>query len=201
MKSEYILSLAGSDLAAQVNVRGMLEFSQRGTGMRSIDFKYPQAIELQSGTNELEFVFKPFEKMPLVFVPRVLVSDLSCSQIDIFAKKETTIFRRVSTLISGTLFQQSLLGKQRSLRRNENIQFEVLKGEIQGLELHENHISLRFYGQVKNLQINWGTETVNLMPTYLEWLRAQHGLYLLWGSALYLFGLLVTVLRWWGISI
>jgi hypothetical protein len=35
------------------------------------------------------------------------------------------------------------------------------------------------------------------MPTWLEWLRARHGLSLLWGTALYLFGLAVGVLRWW----
>lgn len=199
--SEYVLSLLGSGLIPQVNVHGMIEVSLYSTGMRVIDFKYPQAIELKSGPDEMEFVFKLFEKIPGVFVPRVLVRDLSFSQIDIFAEKEATLYRRVSTLISGTLFQQSLRGKQRVLRRNENIQFEVLKGEIQGLELHEDHISLRFYGQVRNLQINWGEETINLMPTYLEWLRTQHGLYLFWGSALYLFGLIAAVLRWWGIAI
>jgi hypothetical protein len=66
--------------------------------------------------------------------------------------------------------------------------------------LHEDHIALRFYGQVSDLRIHWGEETINLMPTYLEWLRTQHGLYLLWGSALYLFGLLITIVRWWGIQ-
>jgi hypothetical protein len=36
----------------------------------------------------------------------------------------------------------------------------------------------------------------NLMPTWLEWLKAQHGLSLLWGSTFYLFGLALTVSRW-----
>jgi hypothetical protein len=39
------------------------------------------------------------------------------------------------------------------------------------------------------------------MPTYLEWLRARHGLSLLWGTTLYLFGVIVGALRWWGIRL
>ena len=37
----------------------------------------------------------------------------------------------------------------------------------------------------------------SLMPTYLEWLQARHGLSLLWGTTLYVFGLVVAALRWW----
>jgi hypothetical protein len=36
----------------------------------------------------------------------------------------------------------------------------------------------------------------NLMPTWLEWLKAQHGLSLLWGSTFYLVGVLLTLSRW-----
>jgi hypothetical protein len=36
----------------------------------------------------------------------------------------------------------------------------------------------------------------SLMPTWLEWLKARHGLSLLWGTTLYLFGLVLGVARW-----
>ena len=39
------------------------------------------------------------------------------------------------------------------------------------------------------------------MPTYLAWLKARHGLYLLWGTTLYLFGLIASLLRWWGLRL
>lgn len=42
-----------------------------------------------------------------------------------------------------------------------------------------------------------GAERRSLMPTWLELLRAQHGLGLLWGSTLYLAGVAMGVLRWW----
>jgi hypothetical protein len=40
-----------------------------------------------------------------------------------------------------------------------------------------------------------------LMPTYLEWMRARHGVSLLWGTTLYLFGLIAGALRWWGVRL
>ena len=95
---EYFLSLAGSDMKAQVSVHGMLDVSLDGMGMSSIDFKYPQAIELQSQQDELEFIFRLSEETPLVFAPKALVSDLSFSQIDVFSKEEATLFRRFSTV-------------------------------------------------------------------------------------------------------
>jgi hypothetical protein len=38
------------------------------------------------------------------------------------------------------------------------------------------------------------------MPTYLEWLKARHGLSLFWGTSLYLFGLAAAALRWFGVN-
>ena len=35
------------------------------------------------------------------------------------------------------------------------------------------------------------------MPTLLDWLRQRQGLSLLWGTALYLFGIVTTFRRWW----
>ena len=36
-----------------------------------------------------------------------------------------------------------------------------------------------------------------LMPTLLDWLRARHGLSLLWATTAYLVGLFVAILGWW----
>jgi hypothetical protein len=38
------------------------------------------------------------------------------------------------------------------------------------------------------------------MPTWLDWLKARRGLYLLWGTAIYVFGLIAGVLRWLKVS-
>jgi hypothetical protein len=39
------------------------------------------------------------------------------------------------------------------------------------------------------------------MPTLLEWARAQHGVSLLWGGSLYMFGIVVSLLRWLKVSV
>jgi hypothetical protein len=38
------------------------------------------------------------------------------------------------------------------------------------------------------------------MPTLLEWTRAQHGLGLMWGATLYIFGIIGALMRWLKIS-
>ena len=47
----------------------------------------------------------------------------------------------------------------------------------------------------------WGHNRRSLMPTWLEWLRARHGLSLLWGSTVYIVGLLMGALRWFKVSL
>ena len=45
--------------------------------------------------------------------------------------------------------------------------------------------------------LNSGDEPRSLMPTLLEWLRKRQALSLLWGTALYLSGIALTLRRWW----
>jgi hypothetical protein len=47
----------------------------------------------------------------------------------------------------------------------------------------------------------WGENRRSLMPTWLEWLRARHGLSLLWGSTVYIVGLLMGALRWFKVGL
>ena len=51
------------------------------------------------------------------------------------------------------------------------------------------------------MRSGWGENPSSLMPTWLEWIRARHGLSLLWATTLYLFGVITAILRWWRISL
>jgi hypothetical protein len=78
------------------------------------------------------------------------------------------------------------------------IHFEQVRGEIRTLRLQDNNIDLKFHGRVRGLGAGPEENPRSLMPTWLEWLRARHSLSLFWGAAIYLFGLIAGVLRWWG---
>jgi hypothetical protein len=81
------------------------------------------------------------------------------------------------------------------------LHLEGVHGVIRTLQLLEDHIALTFHGYVSGMRSGYGANPRSLMPTYLEWLQARHGLSLLWGTTIYLVGLLVGALRWWGIAI
>ena len=58
-------------------------------------------------------------------------------------------------------------------------------------------IAVRFHGIVSDMTIGSGESRRSLMPTVFEWLAARHGLSLLWGTTVYLVGLLLTLRAWW----
>ena len=55
---------------------------------------------------------------------------------------------------------------------------------------------LNFQGTVQGMTIGRGRNEISLMPTWLEWLQARHGVSLFWGSALYLCGVAIAVFKW-----
>ena len=61
----------------------------------------------------------------------------------------------------------------------------------------DDGVRLRFHGRVRGLSSGSSEIKRSLMPTVLDWLRAQHGLSLLWGTTAYVVGLFITVLGWW----
>ena len=150
---------------------------------------------------EVDLVLTPKEAVPIRFVSQLFVRDLSLAQVDVYGERTGTLVRKISTIISGHLYQESLNGQELTLHSGESIRFGSSDGQIRSLELEENRMSLRFYGLVEDMKTGWGRTERSLMPTYLQWLKAQRGLYLFWGTALYLFGLIVTVLNWWGARI
>ena len=122
---------------------------------------------------------------------------LGLSRVDEYGQAGDRVVRQVSTVLSGKLWFPSLDGSEYELRAHEALAFEGLRGEIRSIVLRDGGIDLQFQGQVEGMRSGSYTDGRSLMPTYLEWLRASHGLGLLWGSTLYLFGMGLTALRWW----
>ena len=96
------------------------------------------------------------------------------------------------------MYFQELKAREFRLRPRELISFNQSAGEIRTIRLHDNLVEVKYYGRVRGMYSGFGEHKINLMPTYLEWLSARHGLSLLWGTTLYIFGIIVGVLRWLG---
>jgi hypothetical protein len=200
MPQQYRLSINAAPFAFRADVNGPIEIGLPGMPRKSLNFKIPRSIVLQSGSNavDIDINFLPSSRGHL---SRQLIADsLSFFHIDEHFGQEESLVRRVSTVLSGSLFFESLGGQELRLRPGEEIAFAISKGEIRTLELRENHIGLTFHGRVEGMTSGVGEHLYNIMPTWLEWLKARHGMSLLWGTTLYFFGLVLSIWRWWRAS-
>ena len=196
---EYVLSYQAPGRELRADVEGAVSVVIAGSPPRPLEFASPKPIELRSGSGDVDLALT-FPSVPqTLLAPQLSVRALSFSRVDQFAESGRSLVRRVSTILSGTLFLESLDGEKRQIRTGEELQFEESNGEIRTVRLEDSQISVRYHGRVRGMTTGSGEGHRSLMPTYLEWMRARHGLTLFWGSTLYLSGLIAGVLRWWGI--
>jgi hypothetical protein len=198
---EYALSIKAPAVAMRVDVNGAVDLAMAGSPSRQVEFRSPRPILLRAGPNDVDLDVTFPAAAPSPFSPQLAVKDLALFRIDEFTESNRSLVRRVSTVLSGTLFLESLNSEELHIRPGEALQFEKSDGEMRELRLEDNRIGLRYHGRVQGMTTGSGEGRRSLMPTYLEWLRARHGLSLLWGASLYLFGLVAGALRWWGVKL
>jgi hypothetical protein len=184
---------AGLNLSAAVN--GPVNVSPIAGGQAQLNFRSPKSVIFTSQSQEVNLDLT-FRVLPQKISPMPLtVQDLNLLRIEDRRGIEGLPVRRVSTILSGTIIFEELNGKKVSLRPGEVIEMESSKGEIVSLEFKDD-IAVQFHGRVRGITSGPADIHQNLMPTWLEWLKARQGLSLFWGSAIYLFGLVVAIRRW-----
>ncbi len=197
---EWRLSLHGPDLTLQAAVDGPIRIGLAGVPSEKVDFPSPQPVVMRSGQNDIDLDMEFPAGSKSSFSPQDVVEALSFTRVDEHSDAEHTLVRRISTILSGSLYFEALAGREQRLRSGEGLRFQSSHGEIRTLELRDGHVALTFHGNVRGMTTGAGENRRSLMPTYLEWLSAQHGLSLLWGSTIYLFGLVIGLLRKWGVG-
>jgi hypothetical protein len=103
----------------------------------------------------------------------------------------------LSTVLKGTIYFASTPGKQYVVRAAEHLEFVGFSGMIHTLVIAKDRIKVRLTGTVSDVKSGESMTFRTLMPTWFEWLTANHGLVTLWSASIYLFGLALAVLRWW----
>lgn len=196
----YGLSIEAPQLALRVNLYGTIVVAIPGELESSVDFVVPKALIATTGGKELTLDIQTNDKDGLGLASQLLVNSLSFVRTDEPAAPGLPV-RNVSTLAGGTLYWEALDGRERTLRPSERIEFDRVRGEIVAVDFKPTDIALRFHGEVGAVTAGWGENRRSLMPTWLEWLRARHSLSLLWGSTVYVVGLLLGALRWFKVSL
>jgi hypothetical protein len=195
MPRQFTLTLACRDAVIHVDVTHTVNLGWTNLAEEKLELIGPKLITMKSAKESLEMDFQTVTGG--LFSPSIAISNLSLLSVDRYQDAEHTLVRHMSTIISGTIFMESMNGESFPLRHGELIQFRKVQGEIRNLTVQDDKITLNFHGKVTGLTSGAGENRRSLMPSYLEWLHANHGLSLFWGAALYLFGLIITFSRWW----
>jgi hypothetical protein len=199
--NQYRLSLSAQGVELKAAVSGTVTLSVPGSPNRVTVFATPKQITAQGGSEEID-VDLTFPSSPrLGLSPQMEVREMDLMRLDQFLEPDQTFVKHLSTILSGTLFLESLNGQAFKLRPGEELLFEHSQGEIRSLVLAGNHIDLKYHGKVTRMTAGTGEGRRSIMPTYLEWLRARHGLSLFWATSLYLFGLAGAALSWLGVRL
>jgi hypothetical protein len=102
-----------------------------------------------------------------------------------------------SSVIVGSVFNVSLGGRELALRKRDAVQISVASGYMRELRLEAEGLRVSLTADARELLVGRAGGLQSLRPSYLEWLAQRHGLQLAWGSAAWMFGLLVGGVKWW----
>lgn len=193
--------LRGAHTPLRATAHGSVQVDLLGSGMRTAAFGIPRPLLFETDPGEVTLDLLFAKGSPAAFSPQLSIHKLALSRIDEFQAQEGTTVQAVSTILSGTLYLESLNAASRPLRPRELLRFDEIRGVIRTLELGDGRIALAFRGTVRGMHSGWGARPASLMPTWLDWLRAHHGISLLWGTTIYLFGLVMALLRWWRVRV
>ena len=193
---QYRVEITAAAPDLHVALSGPTDLRATGAGRRTIDFDVPGDLTLRSGKNGLFFDLSLQEGPSGALARQLAAQNISLQDVDETVDGNRTIIRRVSAIVSGTLYLEALDSKERKLRAGELLQFARSEGELRSVRLDDDHIVLNFQGTVQGMTVGRGVNQISLMPTWLEWLQARHGVSLFWGSALYLCGLATAVFKW-----
>src|SRR6266567_7554225 len=199
--NQYRLSANTMNLKFEAAVYGAVTIGLSGSPSHVFEFATPKQIVMRGGSEEvnLDLTFPSLPQSALS--PQLEVREIDFMRIDQFLEPNQTLVKHLSTILSGTLFLESLNGQKFSLRPGEELTFEHSQGEIRSLVMAAHHIELKYRGRVSGMTAGTGEGRRSIMPTYLEWLKARHSLSLFWATSLYLFGLATAALRWFGVRV
>ena len=197
---QYRLSLRAAPpatIAVHADVMGAVAFSPAGAPRAALALRAPRAVDATSSGGALDLDLTLAPGAPTPRWEQLVVRDLRLHRVDDDQGAARPLARPVSTIQSGSLYFEALGGTERKLRPGEMLRFGAASGTFLTLDLRDDGIAATFQGDVREMRSGSGDEPRSLMPSLLEWLRKRQGLTLLWGTALYLSGIALTLRKWW----
>jgi hypothetical protein len=166
---------------------------------RNVAWNGPGSLTIRVGAAT---IFRCESASPARFARQIEFEDLRLYAIERVQSGAAPVDRRRSSLLSGTLYLDSLGARAVSLRPFEDLSFGSSKGYMRAISIPSDSkppsedLRLQAHASVQQMNLGSGANKRSQMPSWLEVLAAQTGLFLLWASAFYAFGIIYAVLRW-----
>jgi hypothetical protein len=194
---ELRLSMSRLDELLRADVSGTIRAALPRFAQKVFITATPQPIVLRPGSAQVDLDLAPLSSGPGLFAPGLEVTELGLMRVDEVTEDDGTAVRAVSTVQSGSVYLEELGGRELRLRAHEGLRFTLARGEVRSIGVKDGALALNFHGRVRGMASGPLDHPRNLMPRWLDWLRENQPLSLLWGSAVYLFGLSTAVRQWW----
>ena len=218
----YRMALTAPDLELDLTALGTLTLSTLNSRTEAT-LEAPEPFNLRPLTEGPNAGTLFLELAPLAPLEPALASPLAIADLSFFRTVDISdldqgivLVPELSTVLSATIHLESLGGREVKLEEGQWLEFDQISGELLSLAFAPDHITLRLNATVRGmttgfkvspgavLEPPWrwleqmlAAQQRDLMPTWLAWLHAQQGVLLLWSATLYLFGLTLTLRRWW----
>jgi hypothetical protein len=194
---ELRLSISHLDAVLRADVSGTIRAAAPRLAQKVLSAATPQPIVLTPGSANVDLELAPLSAGAALIAPGLTITELTLMRIDEVSEGDKTAVRAVSTIQSGSVYLEELGGRELHLRAHEGLRFVQARGEVRSIGVKDGALALNFHGRVRGMASGPLDHPRNLMPRWLDWLRENQPLSLLWGSAVYLFGLSTALRQWW----
>ena len=195
------LQIASPDAKVAATLAGSVDVSSPGSASQTIDFGHGAKVALDASppTSMLEIHVTPGDAESFLVRRTIPLTEVSFEEtIEEPTPENVGVIRgRASSVLEGKIFNESLGGQQSSLRNREQVSVSVVDGQIRELRLDKAALHVNLSASAREVRIGSSGGSRSLRPSYLEWLAEYHTLQLAWGSAAWLFALVLGGVKWW----
>ena len=177
-------------------IKVIYEGSLRMDGDCRIEAKFPRTLEATLDNKSSLVTFDLPQSADIFPSPLLPIDQLAFMRTDIVELGGSVQYQESSTLTGGSVYLEDLDGKETKLREGEWLQIGVGHGWLQLPAAGKADVAWRFRGSVNAILAGTPDSRRDLKPSLLEYVRSQHAISLLWGTALSLFGLGGVAVRW-----
>ncbi len=188
---------APEEIAAVVSLAGRASLQTRCGGVTNLRKFTPEELSplnlrFRSGVT---LHLTPLDGQSLKFARHIAFENLALTQEEVVYTDAPSV-RQISSVLSGSLFLNALNDRKILLRPSEPLSFSHSSGTLRSIAPSATGLQLQLFATVRGMTTGEPPNQRSLMPTRLQWLGAHRELWLWWGSAVSVFTVLMSVLRW-----